>query len=136
MPDFKEAKARLRETAQSLSAGADCEANPLVEVDIDPFGEGATYFVDWEARPRSFANSVWLVEVIITPDLPDVGRTDYIVQARESGGRIPANLALNGSSAHTDIPPGTRLRIFLIGNIQVDGDPFRYFCFEKTVVTE
>lgn len=135
MADFREAKARLRETSRSLSAGTECEANNLVEVNISPFGEGSTYFVDWEARPKSSANSVWLVEMIVAPDLPDVGRTDYVVQARETGGRIPANLALDGSSAHVDIPPGTTLHISMIGYIQVGGDPFRTFCFQKTVVT-
>src|ERR1041384_3782211 len=91
MPDFKEAKARLRETSRNLSAGTDCEANDLVDVNISPFGEGATYFVDWEARPKSAANSVWLAEMIIAPELSDVARTDYIVQARETGGPIPPN---------------------------------------------
>ena len=135
MPDFQEAKARLRETSRSLAASSGCEANDLVEVNIDPFGEGATYFVDWGARPKSAANSVWLVEMIITPELPDVGRTDYIVQARETGGPIPPNLALNGSSAHADIPPGTTVNISMIGYIQVGGSPFQTFCFQKRVVS-
>ena len=89
MPDFQEAKARLRETSRSLSAGSDCEANNLVEVNISPFGEGSAYFVDWEARPKSSANSVWLVEMILVPELPDIGKTDYIVQARRPAAGFP-----------------------------------------------
>jgi hypothetical protein len=136
MSDFKAARARLREVSRSRQAGADCEANPLVDVNVSPFGEGRTFFVDWDARPRNPAHSVWLVEVIITPALPGVGRTDYIVQARQSDGPIPANLALNGASAHEDIPPGTTVRISLVGNIKVGNDPNRFFCFDTTIVSE
>ena len=50
-------------------------------------------------------------------------RTDYIVQSRQSNGPILANLALNGSSAHVDIPPGTRAHISLVGNVKVGNDP-------------
>jgi hypothetical protein len=136
MPDFKAARVRLREAARNRSAGTECEANELVNVDISGFGEGATYFVEWGATPKSSANSVWLAEMTITPELPEVGRTDYIVQARQSNGPIPANLALTGASGHQDIPPGTTIHIYLIGNIQVGRDPHKFFCFERTLVSE
>lgn len=63
------------------------------------------------------------MEAIVAPELPNVDRTDYIVQSRQSNGPIPANLALNGSSAHVDIPPGTRVHISLVGNVEVGNDP-------------
>lgn len=135
MKEFKAESARLREAARSRKSQSDCEANHLVAVNISAFGEGRTFFVDWEAKPRDSANSVWLAEVIITPDRPGASRTDTIVQAREPEGPIPVNLALSGSSAHQDIPPGTSVRIALVGNIKVGNDPHRFFCFEETVIS-
>ncbi len=133
MSELREATARLREVARGRQGAADCEANPLVEANISAYGEGATFFVQWEVRPRDRANSVWLGEAVITP--ASAPRTDYIVQARQPDGVIPPNLALTGLSAHEDIPPGTPVRIFLIGNVKVGNDPFRYFCFEKNLVS-
>lgn len=108
----------------------------LVDLNLTPYGEGRTFYVLWEVRPKDSRHAVWRAQVRIQPE--SVAPVDYNILAHDctsEGIVAPAGLLIRGESQHLDVPPRTKVRIEIFGQIQLTPGDSRWYSICRTVIS-
>ena len=109
----------------------------LVKLHLDPYGEGTTFVVNWEVSPKDPCHAVWTAQVIVHAS--GVAPVRYNILAHDSntsgGLNAPPGLLVRGESSHVDIPPGTKVRIEIFGQVQVASGANKWYSICRTVIS-
>jgi hypothetical protein len=110
----------------------------LVDVILTPYGEGVSYYVAWEVKPKNSAHGIVRLEVLVEPKDRDMVNYRIIAQHVDTSGgvpKVPSGVMLRGESGHRNIPPGTEVKISIWGDIQISDQEQKEYSYCRTVIS-
>jgi hypothetical protein len=117
--------------------GNETDDTNLVDIVLRPYGEGHTYYVNWEVRPKDPAHAILRVQVVVEPK--GIVPIDYniIAQLVNTGGDVKAapGVLLRGESTHRNIPPNTSVRITIFGEVQTSDGANEWYSYCRDVLS-
>jgi hypothetical protein len=109
----------------------------LVDIVLRPYGEGHTYYVNWEVRPKDPTHAILRAQVVVEPK--GIVPMDYniIAQLVNTGGEVRAapGVMLRGESTHRNIPPNTSVKITIFGEVQTCEGTNGWYSYCRNVVS-
>jgi hypothetical protein len=116
----------------------DNENSGLVNVILTPYGEATKYYIAWEVQPKDSAHAILRVELFVEPERGNMMDFRVIAQHVSTASgvpKVPAGVMLRGESGHIDIPPGTKVKIQIWGDIQISDQDVESYSYCRTVIS-
>ncbi|VTR93380.1 unnamed protein product [Gemmata massiliana] len=109
----------------------------LADVVLRPYGEGSTFYVNWEVRPKDPGHAILRTQVVVEPK--GIVPIDYNIIAQcvstDGGVRVPPGVMLRGESTHRNIPPNTSVKITVFGEVQFSDGANGWYSYCRVVVS-